>query len=1013
MRKHYLKHYMLVFAMLLISGIAFAQDGSITGTVLDTKRETLPGVSVTLDGTTTGTATDANGAFRLNNIPAGTHTLTATYLGYTTLQKTVTVVSGSIANIEFQLEAQSQSLNEVVVIGYGTQTRKDLTGSVATVSAKDFQKGVITSPEQLIAGKVAGVSVISNGGAPGSGSTIRVRGGASLNASNNPLIVVDGVPLTDAGISGSPNALGLINPNDIQEFSILKDASATAIYGSRASNGVILITTKKGQSGAPQISFNTQFSLSKISKKADIFTPEEFREFVNANATDVDKNKLGTANTDWQDVIYQTASTTDNNLSVSGSAFKNALPYRISAGYLNQEGILKTGKLERTSIAINLNPSLIDNHLKLNLNLRGSQSKSRFAEQGAIAGAIAFDPTQPVYSGNTNYGGYFEYLSPDPESVTGLTGGRNPLGLLEQKDDRSTVYRSIGNLQVDYKFHFLPDLHANANLGYDISKGSGNNFIPPTAASNYKSFRNDGVDPYYSGYQRAFKQTQLNTTLEFFLNYSKDIKPLNTRLEAVAGYAFYDFQITDYNFPVYSTERVNGEFVVNKSTIPNFPFDKPRNTLESYYGRLNLSIADKYVVTGTIRRDGSSRFSPSTRYAVFPSAAFAWKIKEESFLINVEALSDLKIRVGYGVTGQREGIGNYDYISYYNYSTNFAQYQLGDVFYHLYRPGAYAANRKWEETAMTNVAIDYGFLNGRINGSIEYYSRKTKDLLNAITQPALTNFANIFIVNIGKMENKGVEFNINAEAVKTKDLSWNLGFNATYNQNKITNLTVSDDPSYPGVEFGSPSRGTGSFIQIQSVGSPRGSFYVLQQVYGANGKPVDGAFVDQNGDGIINNKDQYRYKASDPKMYLGFSSNINYKKWSAGFVARASLGNYLYNDFKANTGILNNIFNAVNPSLNNGFKTGIESGIKGDGDKFFLSDYYVENASFLRMDNVNVGYNFGKIFNNTADLRISANVQNVFIITKYSGVDPEIQSGIDRNFYPRPRTFVLGLNVNF
>ncbi len=1006
MRKNYLKKYVLVCMLLIISAVAYAQTGSITGKVLDNNRQPLAGVTIGVTGTTLGAPTDAEGNFRLATVPAGTYTITARYFGFATASQQVTVRTGAAASVEFKLQPQNQSLNEVVVIGYGTQTRKDVTGAVTTVNSRDFQKGVITTPEQLIAGKAPGVSVTSNGGAPGAGSTIRIRGGASLNASNNPLIVIDGVPLSDNTISGAANPLSLINPNDIESFSVLKDASAAAIYGSRASNGVVLITTKKGQSGAPQINFSTQFSLSKISKKADVLTADEFRNYVNTYGNATQKALLGTANTDWQNEIYQTAKTTDNNLSVSGSGFGKKLPYRVSAGYLNQEGILKTGKLERTSLAVNLNPSLFEDHLKINLNLKGAESKNRFADQGAISSAVLFDTTKPVYSGNSNFGGFYEWL--DPNATTGLKQQvpRNPLGLLEQREDKSTVYRSIGNVQLDYKFHFLPDLHANVNLGYDVSKGTGTIFVPDYAASNYLRGNGNTV----GGINNQYKQTQTNRTLEAYLSYNKDIKSIDSRIEAVAGYAFYDYKVTNYTFNDYSA---GGVLITNTSIYP-FPFDSPQNRLLSYYGRLNYTFKNKYLLTATVRTDGSSRFSESNRFATFPSGALAWKIKEEEFLKGVDFISDLKLRVGYGITGQQEGIPNYGYLSFYNISTNTAQYQFGNTYYSMYRPGALDPGRKWEQTATANVGIDYSFLNGRITGTLEYYNKKTKDLLSLVNQSAGTNFSNRIIANVGDMTNNGLEFSINAQPVRTKDVTWNLGFNVTYNQNKITNLTISADPNFVGNQLGDISGGTGNTIQINSVGYPRAAFYVLQQVYDGNGKPIEGAFVDQNKDGIINEQDLYRYKQPDPKAYFGLSSSVNYKNWSAAFTARANLGNYVYNNVISNTATQRNILNPIG-NLNNGSADVLKTGFTGNilSDRYFLSDYYVENASFLRMDNINVGYTFGKVWGSKATLRVSGNVQNVFTITKYKGIDPEIGGGIDNNFYPRPRTYVLGLNLNF
>jgi iron complex outermembrane receptor protein len=987
---------------LLIAALAFcfvtlanAQEKTVAGKVTDAKDgSALQGVSVFVKGSTKGTQTGPDGTFKIK-VPSSATALTFSSVGFTS--QDVTIGTGDVF---VKLVQNNASLNEVVVIGYGTTRKKDLSGSVTTVSSKDFVKGAITTPEQLISGKVAGVAITSNSGAPGSGSTIRIRGGASLNASNDPLIVVDGMPLDNGGISGVANPLSLINPNDIETFTILKDASATAIYGSRASNGVILITTKKGKSGKPTYSFSSQMSVASIAKKVDVLSADQIRSIVNTKGLSANQAILGSSNTDWQNQIYQTALSQDNNLSVSGSLKK--LPYRISVGFLNQDGILKTGNLQRTSLGINLSPMLFNNHLKIDLSLKGTYSQSRFANEGAIGSAVTFDPTQPVYSKSSRFGGYWEWL--DPATTTGLKSlaPLNPLGLLLQRDDRSKVQRAVGNALIDYKLHFLPDLHALLNVGADLSEGKGTVFVPDSAASAYMR----SPDKKHGGINDQYRQTRQNTYLNFYFNYTKDIKSIKSRVEATAGYEYQDYLTTNYNFGDYTTD---GTVI----STPIYPFDKPENTLVSFMGRMIYTYDNKYILAGTIRRDGSSKFNPNNRWGTFPSGAFAWKIKEESFLKNVKAISDLKLRVSYGITGQQDGISDYDYISYYNLSGNQAEYQLGNNFYQMYRPGGYYYNRKWEQTATTNLALDYSILNGRVSGSVEYYYKKTTDLLNQINQPAGTNFSNKIVANIGSMENRGVEFTVNLQAIRSKDVTLDLAFNATYNQNKITKLTISDDPNYAGAQFGGISGGVGNTVLINSVGYNRGAFYVYKQVYDpVTNKPIDNLFADKNRDGIVNSSDLYQYKGVDPKAFFGFSSNLTYKKWNAGFVMRASVGNYLYNNVASSTGTLRNISNPLGFN-NTGSTDYLNTYFSGSGDKYFLSDYYVQNASFLRMDNINVGYNAGKIFNKRANLRVSANVQNVFVITKYQGLDPEINGGIDNNFYPRPRTFVLGLNLDF
>jgi len=988
-------------AMLLFSQLSFAQDRVLTGRVTDSTGTGVAGVTVTARGTQTSTQTNNDGSFRIT-VPSSVDALIFSSVGFATRQ--VPVVSGSAMNVS--LSGATSSLNEVVVIGYGTRMKKDLTGAVTNITAKDFNKGTITTPEQLIAGKVAGVQITSNGGAPGSGSTIRIRGGASLNASNDPLIVVDGVPLAPnrnpdgtSSISGSSDPLSMINPNDIESMNILKDASATAIYGSRASNGVIIITTKKGKSGKPRFNFTTQNSLSTLPKEADVLSPAEFRNYVNTHGTPAQIAIMGNASTDWQKEIYDNAFTTDNNLSVSGSY--KVLPYRVSLGYLNQDGILKTGNLKRTSAAINLSPRFLDDHLKIDLNLKGTLSHWRYADESAIGNAVRFDPTQPVLSGDKRFGGYFEWL--DPSSTTGLRklAPFNPVGVLEQKEDKSDVQRSIGNIQFDYKLHFLPDLHVNLNLGYDVSKGEGTIYIPDSAASAYLR----SPDAKHGGVNNQYKQNKSNTLLETYLNYVKEFKSIHSRIDAVAGYSYQDFSTTNYNFPDQTTDG----FVIS---TPSFPFDKPENRLISFYGRVNYSYKGKYLLTGTLRRDGSSRFSEDNRWSMFPSGAFAWRLKDEEFLRNSTAVSDLKLRLGYGETGQQEGIGNYDYIPRYALANQQAQYQFGNRFDSLYRPAGYNPNLKWEQTATYNVGLDYGFLNNRITGSIDFYVKKTTDLLSVIDQPAGTNFSNKILANIGDMENKGVEFTINTQIVRNKNVTWDLGFNVTYNENKITRLTFTNDPTFPGNLVGGIAGGVGSTIQIQSVGYPKNSFYVYQQVYDKSGKPIEGLFEDRNRDGLVNNNDLYRYKSPDPKAFLGAYSNVNWNKWSAGFSLRANIGNYMYNNRFSNTGVQRNIIDPLG-FLANGSRNLLETNFTGNGDQYLLSDYYVENASFLRMDYINVGYNAGNLVSSHTNLRIGANVQNVFTVTKYKGLDPEVQGGIDNNFYPRPRTFSLSLSLDF
>lgn len=981
-----------LFLLVCFSHSALAQN-RITGRVTNALTgEGMQGVTVSVSGTTVATQTDATGNYAVT--AAGSASLIFTFVGY----ETVVEVVSNRSVVDVEMVASAEELAEVVInIGYGTTRQKDLTGSVTQISADDFQKGQITTPEQLIAGKVAGVQIVSNSGAPGAGSTIRIRGGASLNASNDPLIVVDGVPVSSDGIAGSPNPLSLINPDDIESFTILKDASATAIYGSRASNGVIIITTKRGRAGTARINFGSNFSVSEITRGANVIHADKFRQIVRERGTAGDISRLGTATTDWQKVIYRTALTTDNNLSISGGV-KN-LPYRLSGGYLNQQGVLKTGNLERFSGSINLTPTLLNDHLKIDLNLKGSLSKSRFANEGAIGAAVNFDPTKPVYSDDNRYNGYWEWRDASSNSGLLTLAPRNPLGLLMDRHDNSNVKRSIVSALIDYKFHFLPDLHAFVNVGADYALGTGTIFVDSTAAQSYKR----SPDGLHSGVDNQYKQERKDRLLEAYLNYTKRLESIDSRLEVVAGYGYQDFLTINHNYP----DRTADGFVV---TTPTFPDSESNWTLISYYGRANINIKDRYLLTGTIRTDGSSRFAQDERWGVFPSGAIAWNIKEEGFLRSSAAVNALKLRAGYGLTGQQSGIGLYDYKPIYYQSDNISQYQLGNQFYYMYAPGGYYPQRTWEKTATSNLGLDFGFANNRISGSVDVYYKETTDLLNEINQPAGSNFSNKIIANVGSMENKGIEVLLNFQPIKNNSLVWDLSVNGTYNENKITKLTVTDDPDYEGVRYYGISGGTGSTILVNSVGHPRGSFYVYQQVYGTDGLPIDGLLNDRNRDGIINEKDLYRYKKADPDYMLGLSSNLNINRdLNFGFVMRASIGNYVYNNNISATSTYRHLMDPLR-YLANGIAYRLSP---GSGDKYFMSDYYVQNASFLKMDNIYLNYTFRNVFSSTGNLTLNANIHNVFTVTNYIGLDPEIQSGIDNNLYPRPRVMSLGLNLNF
>ena len=994
---------MVLLLMMAFIQHAFTQGRVVTGKVTSSKDGSpVANASVLEKGTGRGTNTDAAGSFSVS-VSGNNAVLVISSVGFGTLEVSV----GTQNNLSVSLTESNANLNEVVVVGYGTARKRDLTGAVATISSKDFVKGALQTPEQLIAGKVAGVQISTNSGAPGAGSRIRIRGGASLNASNDPLLVIDGVPVDNAGIGGSVNPLNMINPNDIETFTILKDPSAAAIYGSRASNGVILITTKKGSQGQLKFNVNAQTFLQTPSSRVDVLGGEDIRRIVTEKGTAADVAKLGNVNTDWQDVIYTRALAQDVNLSASGAALKGKLPFRVSGGYLNQDGILKTSNFQRQTIGINLSPRLLNNNLKVDVNIKGARTANRFADEGAIGSAIAFDPTKPVYSGSPRFGGFFTYIN------NGASGAppadlspANPLGLLEMRDDRSNVLRSIGNLQLDYNMPFIKGLRANLNLGYDVQRGEGTVVVPDSAASTYRRWdiaENPFKVNHYGGVNNQYVSARRNLLMDFYLNYVKDVKALASRFDIMAGTGYQDFLFSSRNFADY---RFDGSMRPN--TEPQFSTSESQYTLISYYGRMNWTIADKYVLTGTVRTDGTSRFNANNRWGIFPSAAFAWKINDEGFLKNSKVVSNLKFRAGWGITGQQDGIDFYGYLPRYSLGNNSAQYQFGNEFVTMFRPSAYDPNLRWETTQNINLALDFGFFDNRINGSVDVFQRKTEDLLSVVPIALGTNFSNQLLTNVGNIESKGIEFTLNLNPIRTNKINWEIGGNFTYIDPKITNLLLNPDPSFKGNPVGGISGGTGNTIQIHSVGHRPNTFYVRKQVYNANGKPIEGLYEDLNRDGVINDNDLYRYQAPDPRMFLGLFSNLSVGKWSGGFVARINLGNYIYNNLESNNGVLRQVMNPLG-WIGNASADYLRTGFANNQ---YFSDYYIQNASFFRMDNINIGYDAGEVFKNIR-MRLYGNVQNAFVITKYTGLDPEVNGGIDNQMYPRPRTFVFGVNLDF
>ena len=968
--------------------------------VKDTTGEPIIGANVIVKGTTNGTITDFDGNFLLNANKGDI--IIISFIGYRSQE------AQAAASMNIILKDDTELLDEVVVIGYGSVKKDDLSGSVVAIKAEEMNKGAVTSPQELIMGKVPGLSVSQGDGAPGAGSTIRIRGGASLNASNDPLIVIDGIPVSNDAAPGTPNALATINPNDIETFTVLKDASATAIYGSRASNGVIIIQTKKGTQDKIKVSYSGTFTAKDPYKRIETLDAQSFREVMQAQypegtaqSADIQRilNVYPNQSTDWQDAIYQTGLSTDQNIGIAGKA--GFMPFRISLGYNTEKGTLKTSKYERYTGAVNLSPKFFDNHLSVDINVKGTINKNRFADSGAVGAAAFFDPTKPIYDEENRYNGYWNWGIVQGAQADLAT--QNPLSLLYDRNNHGTTKRSLGNIQLDYKIHGLEDLHANLNLGYDVAKTTGRNFVNSNSVQS-------SLDKTFTGLGQGntWNNLRRNHLLDFYMNYAKNIESIKSNFDIMAGYSWQHFYYANHDI-TYSnpTEDLGAKegYTYDENERHYIRDDHRRipyeNYLISFFGRLNYNFMDRYLLTATLRRDGSSRFSENNRWGLFPSAALAWTISNEPFMKATEnVLSKLKLRLGYGVTGQQE-IGDYQYITSYSFSTNPNTTYLGTT---LLKPNGYSPDLKWEQTTTYNVAIDFGFLNNRINGSIEYYQKHTKDLLNTISAAAGTNFINLITANVGKMKNKGVEANVNAIAIQSKDFTWEVGYNITWNDSKITKLTTTFNPDYQGIDAGTN--------QKHQVGEMPGTFYLYQQVYDKNGKPIQNAFVDRNNDGQITEADRYlTHKSPMAKVYMGFSSQFSYKKWDLGFNLRANFGNYVYNGVASGNSTSNNYGGK-------GFITNLYNGFQDTGftllntSEQMASDYFLENASFLKMDNLTLGYSFQNLFAAKLSGRISASVQNVFTISKYSGLDPEC-GAIDSNIWPRPRTYTIGLNLNF
>lgn len=1000
------KYYRLMSRMLFVVGLglifissqSFAQSSSVSGTIKDTDTgDPIPGANVLIKGTSNGTVTDIDGNYTI--VVDQNSTLVFSFVGYATQE----VVVGSQSTINISMEYDISQLGEIVVVGYGQQDKADVTGVVASVDEKDFIQGAIVSPQEMIVGKLAGVQVTQNSGEPGGAISIRVRGGTSINASNEPLYVIDGVPIDNSEQnSGGRNPLNFLNPNDIETFTVLKDASASAIYGSRAANGVVLITTKKGKKGEGTITYDGYFTVSNKTASIDMLEKEPFVNVVTAMAPQK-LGQLGTANTDWYNELFQTAYGQSHNLSFSGGT-ENA-GFRVSLGYQDLNGIIKTSNTKRTNLAFNYNHSFFDDQLKMDVDVKTAFTKDRF-NPGVIGGALAFDPTQPIFDpSNSDLGGYFEYPVKDLAPT-------NPISQLNQTEDYSTYLRNIGMFKLTYSPAAIEGLSLTTLVGYDVTSGDRTRFTP-------SSLRSAAID---SGRVSYNAMKRINPSITAYAKYGKELANLNSKFDVTLGYEYQDFK-SDYNgYEAYKLSTdVFGKYSAGVADKVEPYGNNQESRLIAFFGRLNWALNDKYLLTATLRRDGSSKFGPENQWALFPSAAIGWRVLDEGFMSGAQSVfTDLKIRAGYGVTGNQD-FGNYLYLPTYTPSTTTAQYQFGNRFITTLRPNGYDSSLKWEETSSYNIGIDFGVLNNRLYGSVEYYLKNTKDLLFEVAVPAGTNLTNRVTSNIGNIQNTGIELTLNAVVLDKDDLQLTAGFNFAYNDNKITALAGDDEPGFEGFETGGISGGVGNTIQRLITGESVNSFYVYKQKYGASGNPLadgidhngDGVidladmYEDTNDDGVVNSKDRRIYNNPAPKILMGFSSGLRYKNFDLNLTMTSNLGGYVYNNIASSNGHFSRLEDA-GLNVNNLESSVLETGFN---QPQYFSDYYVESASFLRLDNVTIGYNYNKL--NFMNLRVYASFQNVFVLSQYSGLDPLVLNGIDNDPYPRSRTMTFGVNLKF
>ncbi|WMN11232.1 SusC/RagA family TonB-linked outer membrane protein [Marivirga salinae] len=971
--------FLMVFATFQLQ----AQERTVSGTVTDAStNETLPGTSVRIKGTSQGTTTSLDGEFKLE--VSAEDVLVFSFIGY----KKQEIEVGARSVIDVQMQEDISQLGEVVVVGYGQQEEKDVTGVVSTVKEESFNRGQIASPERLITGKIAGVDV-TPGNTRAGGAGITIRGVGSINAQSQPLVVVDGVPINNDGSSGTRNANNFINPADIESVTVLKDASATAIYGSRGAAGVILYTTKSGKKGENTVTYDGSFTFSEILREPDFLSTQNFRNAVRQFSPQ-NENRLGESDTDWFNEVTRSTLSQNHNLSFSGATEK--INYLVSVNHMDNKEVIKGDRNQVTRLSMRLKTTVLNDHLDITFNTKNALTNDEY-KPNVVGTAVSFDPTRPVYDPEAEeFGGYYEWNESSIDPI-------NPVSTIEQTQSIGENRRSFNSINFDLKIPGVEGLTLSATGSYDLRNGQNKVFEPFT-------LRNDNRD----GYMQRSTNNAYTTTLFSTLNYNRSFGASD--LDILGGYEFQEVfsETTGYEGINLTddSKSFNDPTVIPREFIDLYRAFPITNQLQSYFGRVNYSYDDKYLLTVTGRMDGSTRFGFGNKYGFFPSAALGWRVIEEDFFQGLTGVfNDLKLRVGWGQTGN-QNIGDYRYDKFYFLSDASATYQFGDEYIQLLRPTAVDPNIQWERLISTNIGVDFSLMKGRLSGSLDVYDKTTDQLLYNVPVPAATNVGDRVITNIGEMNNKGIELALNYIAIDNEKFGLDLNYNFTYNQNTIVKLDNEIDENSPGIQVGGITGDIGRTIQVLQVGKPISTFYSYNHLYDDAGNPLTGGtnsiYEDINNDEQINENDLQTQGVAIHPIFTNLSSNMRYGNFDLTFTLRAKIGGQTYNNTASANGWSGRLTEAQ--ILNNLHESVIETGFQ---NRQLLSNYYIENSSFLKLDNLSIGYNFNQI--EDFRLRLYGTVQNMLPISGYSGLDPEVQ--IDNNIYPPSTAFIFGINAKF